>query len=274
VKATVKDVIRAMDVLAPLSLSKDWDNSGLQVGHPDWPVGKILVALDPVLEVVEFACENHVDMLVTHHPLFFTPLRSIRTDTPEGKMIQAALSHPLAVFSAHTNLDMAQNGVNDILAQKIGLKEIAPLFPKEQAVFDGNSKGRYSFGRIGFLGEEINLSGFAEIVKQRLSLESIRVAGNPRLKVTKAATCCGSGSGMMELFFSSGAQVFISGDLKYHDARDAEAMGLGLMDIGHFASEHIMIDALVSSLSEQLDGQGFEVEVFACDVEKEPFRVC
>jgi GTP cyclohydrolase I len=274
VKATVKDVIRAMDELAPSFLKEDWDNSGLQIGHPEWPVAKIMVALDPVLHVVEFACENHVDMLVTHHPLIFEPLRSINASTPGGKIIQTALAHKLAIFSAHTNLDMAKNGTNDILAERIGLKEIGPLMREDQDATHGNASSGYSFGRIGIPDKVLSLWQLAESIKRDLDMESVRVAGPSDLKITKVATCCGSGSGMMELFLSSDAQVFISGDLKYHDARDAEAMGVGLIDIGHFTSEYLMINALARDLNVVLVKQGFDVRISGCNLEKEPFRSC
>jgi dinuclear metal center YbgI/SA1388 family protein len=273
-KARVKDVIRVMDELAPHSMSQEWDNSGLQIGHPEWPVREILVALDPLAEVVEFACANHADMLVTHHPLIFKPLRSIHVGTPAGKVIQTALAHELAVFSAHTNLDVAENGANDILARKLGLKEIEPLMSMDGKASFNHGEFRLSFGRAGTPDEALSLGRFAETVKRRLGLESIRVSGPQDLKISRVATCCGSGSGMMELFLSSGAQVFISGDLKYHDARDAEALGLALIDIGHFASEHLMIHGLAKALGDALANKGFEVEVNVCGLEKEPFRSC
>jgi putative NIF3 family GTP cyclohydrolase 1 type 2 len=124
------------------------------------------------------------------------------------------------------------------------------------------------------LDEPLPLGRFAEIVKLRLGLENLRVSGPENLEISRVATCCGSGSGMMELFLSSGAEVFISGDLKYHDARDAEALGVGLIDIGHFASEHLMIHALAKALGEGLLKQGFEVQVNPCSLEQEPFRSC
>jgi GTP cyclohydrolase I len=273
-KILVKHVIEAMEKLAPLSLSKDWDNSGLQIGHPGWSAEKIMVALDPLPEAVAFACEHHMNMLVTHHPLIFKPLKSIDTNTPIGKIIHRALHQELAIFSAHTNLDTAKNGVNDVLAQKIGLQEITPLIRKDQAL-SGSPEGlSFSFGRTGVLGRVTSLVQLAGTIKRKLSLEKIEVAGSPDLLIERVATCCGSGSGLMELFLSSGAQVFISGDLKYHDARDAEAMGVGLMDIGHFASEHLMIEVLVNAIKNELAKKGLYAEVQAYCFEKDPFYTC
>ena len=265
-KAVVADVISAMERIAPLSLAEAWDNSGLQIGRLDRTVSKVVVALDPTKAVVEFACAQSADMLITHHPLIFKPLKSINTQTPVGKLIRMALDHDLAVYSAHTNLDAVHDGVNDILARAIGLKQIAV----PNAV--GNDKGaEFVFCRKGILEPEMTLLQAAGMIKSVLKLDHIKVAGNPEMRVRQVLTCCGSGSAMMGLFLGSGAQVFISGDLKYHDARDAESIGAGLIDIGHFASEHLMLTGLAEILDKELANADFDVKVSPCKIEKDPF---
>jgi len=371
--ATVADIIRVMESLAPSSLAEDWDNPGLQVGHKDRLVRAITVALDPLPEVVAAACEQKSDLLITHHPLIFNPLKSLDLNTPVGAVIQKALQHGLAIFSAHTNFDSAAGGLNDILALKIGLENLIPLVPGraaresgmcklavyvpsgyEQKVLDAlfetaagkigdysccsfRNKGTGTFrpetgalpfigkigeishtdeirieavvpesdvsdivahirkshpyqtmaydvypllsaerlpeglGRVGELDRETDLQSFALRIKEILGLRAVKMTGKPDLPVRKAAVCTGSGSGLMRAFFASDAQVYISGDLRYHDARDAEAAGRGLVDIGHFASEHLMVKVLAQRLAEILSGT--DVSVNACNLEYDPFII-
>ena len=269
--ATVSNIINAMENLAPKSLAEKWDNPGLQVGHPLWPVKRIWIALDPTPAVVKEACQNQVDMLVTHHPLLFSPLRSLDISTPIGDTLQLALSEKLAVFSAHTNLDVVQNGVNDTLANTLGLKNIVWLDGHPGNVDQLDMRQPFGFGRMGQLDEEMSLKDLAEWVKSKLEINPVRVSGNPDLMISQVATCCGSGSGLMQAFLSCGAPVFISGDLKYHDARDTEALGLGLIDIGHFASEHLVLETLSKELHKELAKHNFDVIIEICKIEKDPF---
>ena len=124
---TVAHIIRIMDRLAPPRLAESWDNVGLQLGNPAWPVHKVWTALDPLPEVVARACDNDVDVLVTHHPLFFKPVQRIDCGTPIGRIVEIALSRRLAILSAHTNLDSVTGGVNDVLAGRIGLDQLCSL---------------------------------------------------------------------------------------------------------------------------------------------------
>jgi dinuclear metal center YbgI/SA1388 family protein len=125
--ATVAQFVGILDRLAPPRLAASWDNVGLQIGNPNWPVNKVWTALDPLPEVVASACENGVDLLVTHHPLFFKPLKRIDCESSLGRIVETALSRKLAIFCAHTNLDSVAGGVNDILAERIGLSNIRGL---------------------------------------------------------------------------------------------------------------------------------------------------
>jgi dinuclear metal center YbgI/SA1388 family protein len=262
----VADVIGVIEKVAPVEMASSWDNVGLQVGARTWPVQTVWVALDPLPEVVSAACEAHVDMLVTHHPLIFKPLRSVDAATPEGAVIEAALRHRVAIYAAHTNLDAVNDGVNDTLAAKIGLKNIVPL---NASLEDGMEK----FLRIGFLSEETTLISFAQGIKEVLGVDSLRISRNGALKIKKAAICCGSGSSLLSAFFISKADVFISGDLKYHDARAIENAGKGLVDIGHFASEHVMVDVFSKRLGQCLNHAGKPVSVEAVRFERDPFVV-
>ena len=272
-KATVGDMMDIMETLAPLSLAEDWDNAGLQIGHRDQPVNRVMVALDPSIEVVKSACQQNVDLLITHHPLIFKPLYAIDLNTPVGRIISLSVETKLSIFSAHTNLDIAHEGINDMLAEKLSLTDINLLEGGNESTRVKDGEKMTGLGRIGVLEDKMGLSELAESVKEKLGLKSLRVAGHQDLLVSNVAICCGSGSSLLGRFFSSNAQVFIAGDLRYHDAREVEALNLGLIDIGHFASEHLMLEVLVRKLDEKIKERELDVVADACTLEKEPFVI-
>ena len=277
---TLSDIIHILDNLAPPFLAEEWDNCGLQIGDPAGSVTKIWVALDPTLQVVEAACAQKVDLLITHHPLIFKPLKSIEFNTPIGAVLNLATRQNLAIFAAHTNLDSAAGGLNDILAGRIGLKNLKPLVAGKvikRYKYDNypliSHEHRPGIGRVGYLGTAMDLKSFARVIKKEMGLKIIKFAGDPHLTIKKAAVCAGSGSSLIANFFASGAQVYISGDMRYHDARDVEAANLGVIDIGHFSSECFIAEDLAARLSTIFVESGIQVSVEACDIEKDPFEV-
>ena len=270
--ATVADIIGVMEKVAPPGLAETWDNPGLQVGCSDWPVKKVMVALDPSLDVLENAIEESADMLITHHPLIFRPIKSVDVGTPVGRIVDLALRNRLSVFSAHTNLDSAADGLNDILVAHIGLENVSILDADETAA-TSSPENATGLGRIGDLPCRTDLASLCRRLKQALHLESIRMIGSPELPVSRVAVCGGSGSSLLDRFFASGAQVFITGDIRYHDARSTEEKGLALIDIGHFNSEHLVVKSLSDRLSKLLQTLNPDISVHACEVEKDPFIV-
>ena len=285
--ATVADIVRVMERLAPPGLAEDWDNVGLQVGRMDWPVNTVWVALDPSPDVVQAACLKGVDLLMTHHPMFFKPLRYIDFNKPSGFLIQQAVQHQLSIYAAHTNFDSAQDGLNDILAGCIGLINLKPLVRAHtetqhlcQPISDDlqpndSLEGSQGLGRIGEFDEPTDLKSLALKIKKKLSLASVKLCGDPGLIVRKAAICTGSGSGLLMDFISSDAQAYISGDMRYHDAKDVQAVNRGLIDIGHFASEHIMVGVVAERLSAAMAKAGLKVDIKPYGVDfrfGEPFK--
>lgn len=270
--ATVADIVQVMERLAPPDLAEDWDNAGLQVGKMDWPVNTVWVALDPSPDVVQAACRKGVDLLITHHPMIFKPLQCIDFNKPPGFLIQQAAQHQLSIYAAHTNFDSAQDGLNDILAGRIGLKNLKPLVTANiETHQQASTEGPQGLGRIGELVEPTDLKSLALKIKKQLSLSSVKLCGNPELIVRKTAICTGSGSGLLRNFISSDAQVYISGDMRYHDAKDVQAANRGLIDIGHFASEHIMVGVVADRLSAALAKAGLKADIKAYGLERDPF---
>jgi dinuclear metal center YbgI/SA1388 family protein len=273
-----------LDRIAPVQLAEAWDNVGLQIGSRHWPVKKIWTALDPLPEVVAKACENNVDLLVTHHPLFFKPIKRIDCDTPLGRIAQMALSCQLAIYSTHTNLDSAVGGVNDVLAERIGLHQLRVLAESgevkrcnDESMADdvyplAGVDQHTGLGRVGELSSSISLGDFAEKIKTALNIGTVKVVGNLDKRVHKVAVCSGSGSSLLSAALGSGAQVYVSGDLGYHTARDAQQNGIGLVDISHFGSERLIVDVLATSIQNASKALGLDVTVEATSIETDPFH--
>ncbi len=260
------NVIDAVQEIVPSEFVEDWDNSGMQLGDPDWQVERIWVALDPLPEVISAACQRDVDLVITHHPLIFKPLTSIDVSTLEGFVIQQALDHHVAIYSAHTNLDRIKDGVNDVLASRVGLCNTTSL---SSDVVSGNP----GFGRIGNLVRPTPLAVLVNNLKQVLDIAHVKVSGNLDMIVKTVAVCSGSGSSMVRSFFDAGADVFISGDLKYHDARNFEFARKALIDIGHFASEHLIVESFAERLNRHFHSKGLILAVEPYMFEKDPFVI-
>lgn len=269
-KVCVSEVIELLEKIAPYDLAEEWDNCGLQVGSLLWPVKKIWIALDPLHSVVQAAVNQNVDMVITHHPLLFRPMHSINVDSAVGRIVATAVTSQVALYAAHTNLDSAQQGVNDVLARAIGLQDLVPLIPHDASA-SGKSLG---MGRIGNLPQRIPLKEFAVQIKTRLNSSNVKFAGDPDLMVHQVAVCSGSGSSLLDDFFNTSADVYVSGDLRYHDARRVEDQGRALIDVGHFPSEVLIIEPLVKQLSLAIQSKGWQIHVEPCKLEQDPFIVC
>jgi len=359
-----------MERIAPPHLAESWDNCGLQVGRRKWPVKHIRTALDPLPHVVADAVDAGADFLVTHHPLIFKAVKQVDFGSGLGRIIRQAADNRLVIYTAHTNLDKAPEGLNDMLAALIGLEALEPLVAGErsasyklvlfvpmshiQAITDvlvetgagriGNYSGctfrsegvgtfmpgpgtnpftgeqgrmnkvtemrieavlngadmekvvaavqavhpyesmaydiypvvtldQQGLGRVGALKTPMKLGDFAIYVARQLNLDTgIRVVGDPQLEVSRVAVCTGSGSSLTGDFMASGADVYISGDMHYHDAQSIEAAGRGLLDVGHFASERIMVPALADYLRREVAAAKYDTVVSTCTVETDPFR--
>jgi len=263
--ATVGDILNVMEIIAPTELAEEWDNVGLQVGSRQWPVTRLFTALDATPEVLQEVLRCKGSALVTHHPLIFRPLHVLDLDTALGGMLQGFIRKQIAVIAAHTNLDSVHGGVNDILAAVLEIDRPDVLLP---AVGHANC----GLGRVADLSSATTLGDLAVAVKSRMANPHARFVGDPQLPVHRVAICSGSGASLLEPFFASGAQVFITGDVRYHEAREVEARGLGMIDIGHYESEHIVIESLARQLADQFRSRGFDIVVEACKSEQAPFK--
>lgn len=241
---TVNDIIQYMDRLAPQETALGWDNSGLLIGERDKPVTRILVGLDCADETIDESIRLKADMIITHHPMIFSPIKTITSDTALGRRIIKIIRSGISLFCAHTNLDIAEGGLNDILFGVLALTDKRPLMPP-----DSDEAG---LGRIGLLPAPMSLEDLASYTGLRLHLKHTRYAGNPGTLISKVGLLCGSGSGhkYFKAAAANGCQAYITGDIKYHDAQDALDMGLCLIDATHYASEALFADYLCGYLRE------------------------
>ena len=265
----VKDILGWLDSLAPFRFAEAWDNCGLQAGNPEAAVTRILVALDPSTPVLTEARDLECQCLVTHHPLLLQPLRSIRTDSWPGSVVARALLSGISIIAAHTNLDAARSGTNAQLARLLALEAAEPLEAEPAHLEDARYRG---MGLAGFLPEETTALLLAERLNEVLGGVAIRIAGDWRKKVRRVAVCAGSGGSLIGQALGSGADLLVTGDLKYHDARFAEESGIVVVDIGHFASEKPVLGPLADFLRSKVPSEAGGFEVFVSKSETDPFR--
>ena len=237
-----KDIIKVIETAYQKHAALEWDNVGLLLGRTEKDVKTIYVALDATDEVIEDAIASEADMLITHHPLLFSPVKQITDEHFIGKRIVKLLQHDISYYAMHTNYDvlaMAQNS-----AERIELQDLEVLEPSNQETNQG-------IGRVGSLPEEISVSGLCTLVKERFALDNVKVYGALDKKVKRVAISPGSGKHMSELAIAKGADVFVTGDIDYHEGMDALAQGLVIVDAGHYGLEHIFIEDMIGFLKEK-----------------------
>lgn len=234
----VSEVFAFLQEKAPFELQEGFDNAGFLVGREGALVSKILVALDITEQVVQEAAEQGAQLIVAHHPVIFGGAMSMTDRTVTGKILLALAENHIAAICAHTNLDAVQGGVNDALALRLGLTDIGLL--KQEGV-DGQGRP-YGIGRVGCVPEQ-PLYDFAMAVKRLLSANGIRLVdgGRPVRRVAVGGGACAS---MMEDVLAQGCDTFVTSDVKYNQFLDAKALGLNLVDAGHFPTENVVCSVL------------------------------
>ena len=239
----VQDVVRVIEQFAPPMLAEDWDNVGLLVGDPSRTVSKVLVALDMDENVAKEAADLKVDMIVTHHPMMFSPINTVTTQTMDGRILLSLLRHNIALCSAHTNLDCVAGGLNDYLANLYQLQSIKPLLkcPTDETL---------GLMRVGNLKEEMTVSDLADLIACKLQCKSLQFTGNPKRLVRRVAVCSGGGGSFIKQEVAQNADVIITGDIKYAVAKEAEAMGLSIIVAGHYETEIFAMDIFAHILKD------------------------
>lgn len=363
------DVIQLIEEWAPTRLAYDWDNVGLQVGSLNKPINKVMVTLDVIESVVDEAIDNNVDLIIAHHPLLFSPMKQIDTNSVKGKILNKLIKNDITVYAAHTNLDVADGGVSDMLADDLGVIDTEVLKPSgsvklykliiyvpethteklTNAIGDhgaghiGNyshcsfqTKGTGAFkpldgttpfigtqnqieevkevkvetiateeqlsslisvvhsthpyeepaydiiplanqgrtvgvGRIGRLAKEMSLKEFCSHVKQKLDVPVVRFTGNLNDSVKAVAILGGSGKSYIKEAIQKGADVYVTGDMTFHEAQDGWQMGLNIVDPGHHV-EKVMKSKVKKYLDEKLSNQNKSLDIIVSKKNTEPFN--
>ena len=272
-----RDIIAFMEQLAPASLAENWDNVGLILGSGEMEIERILLCLDVTPEVVEEALNADVRLIISHHPLIFKKIGRIHRDDPKGGLLYKLIKADIGVFSAHTNLDVVEQGVNRKLAEKLELSNITGLKDCVGPVGDelGDNRAAAGFaaknsglGAVGYHTAGLKLEEFIAFVKARLEVESVRATGRVRGIVEKVAVFCGSFDDDLDAVLSQKADVLVTGDLKYHTAVDALGMGMCIIDAGHFNTEKIILPVLEKLLASRFPG----LEVICSKMATDPFK--
>lgn len=268
---TVNDVVDIIEELWPQSLAEQWDAVGLVTGRRDQPVRTIHFAVDPVSAVVNEACEAGADLLITHHPLLLRGVTSVEAGTFKGEAVHRLIESGCALLSIHTNGDSAVGGVNDVLAEILGLEDTEPLSPSADGL---PGEG---LGRVGTLPQGTTFGEFAATVFSVLPAvaSGVRAAGDRHGFVQRIALCGGAGDSLLGAARDAQADVYITADLRHHPASEArEAVRDGrpyLIDVSHFASEWLWLPAAAQSLDNRLQDAGFDVEIAVSGVNTDPW---
>jgi len=263
-KLRVRDAYEFLDAWAPASLAEDWDHVGLQLGSLKCELEGVLVALDVTERVLEEAKKKRCNLLITHHPLAFQDARKLPSASLPARLARQASRQGLSILSFHTNLDSTEQGLNDLLAQNLKLEGIRPLVKIPGAKKAG-------MGRLGCLRER-TLRSFLSHVARCTGLAQFRYVGELSKPISQVAVVTGSGAGFFGEAKRKGADVLVTGDVKYHAALDALAEGIALVDIGHFAGEIGMTGLVAARLRGWLKGLQGRIPVHETRAQSDPLR--
>ena len=231
----VKDIIKVIEEFAPLSIQEGWDNSGLCVGSPEDEVSSVLLALDCTPALVDEAISCGADMIITHHPLIFSGLKKISPDNMVGEAVIKAIKAGISIYAAHTSADKVLEGVSGAMAARLGLQKVTILDE------DGEGTG---LGVVGDLPQPMTSDEALAFVKERFGLKVVKSSAPLKDMISRVAMCGGSGGSLIGAARKSGAQLYISGDISYHNFFTPE--GFMIMDIGHYESEIEIVDIFSS----------------------------
>lgn len=250
--AKIKQVLECLETIAPFSLAEEWDNVGLLVGDPDQEIDCLICALDLSDDVIMQAKENGAGLIVAHHPIMFRGRKNLRSDDHEGRMICDLIRNNIAFIAMHTNFDNAQPGVNDALAERIGLEKVEVL---ENGM------------RIGAVNNE-TFASFAAKVEEKLG-GPVRRYGNPSKDIRKVAVLGGAGEDFAAAARMNGADVYITGEMSYHKALDCVDAGMCIMEAGHRETETPGVNLLCRGLQNALNAVQYKIRVL--ESQSEPF---
>ncbi len=228
---------------APSALAEKWDNIGLLIEPESKEITRVLVALDCTVKVAQEAARRGAQLVLTHHPLFFEPVRRLYHSEPETAAAYALVRHGIGLFVSHTNLDSALNGVNDVLAAAVGLTKVRSLLSPGQPL----SQETLGVGRIGILEKPVSMAAFAQHAASVLGA-SVRIVGNTGRTVQRVAVIGGNGGSCLKEVKDARADVLLTGEIKHDQALAANVYGLGVIQAGHYETESVVLAPWIDGL--------------------------
>ena len=247
--------LKVLNEIAPLSLQEEWDNSGMQIDCGGEEVSRVLLALEITNRVIDEAKREKCDMIVCHHPLLFTPVRQITPGFTVGDQILRLIKENISVYAAHTCFDKAPGGNNDYLMKAIGCS-----FPEELAG---------GIARIGYLDKSVTFDEFISDVNAACGYEGLKIQGDSDREIRRFAVCTGAGGEYLYDAHRAGADAFVSGDIKHHDAQAAKDLGICLIDAGHYGTEWQFVPNMAAHLRAD---ERFTAELIKSESMANPFE--
>ncbi len=246
---SVADAIGVIEAAFPLEWQDDWDNSGLIVGDKTAPLRGVLLSLDVTEAVVDEAIERDCNLIIAHHPILFRGLKRLTGQTEEQRVVAKAIKHDISIFAAHTCMDKSPRGTSARLAQMLGLTDVH-ILKCEREVQNGDEIVPVGYGVVGKLPHKMSSTEFLDHLKEKLQLNCVRHSDVVDV-VERVAICTGSGSEFISTAKASGAQAYVTADIKYHQFQQVEG-AMMIADIGHFESEVICKEIFSELLTEKL----------------------
>lgn len=236
----LKKLMAILEEKYPLALAEEWDNVGLLLGDPEQEIHKVLFALDLTGKVIEYAIQEKADLIITHHPFLFHPIKKIQNSEIVGRKIFSLVKAGISVYTLHTNLDAQKQGLNDYILEKMGIFHSEILEPG----VEGTGIGRFFSWEEGKTIEEVE-----RLLQEKLQLSFLRVIGKtPKKRIRKVCFVNGSGMSYWKLAKEKSVDLFITGDIGYHDALDLRESEMIAMDVGHLEAERFFSELLLRDL--------------------------
>ena len=258
---TVAPIAEFLAKFAPPRLAEEWDNVGLLIGRSNQAVGRIMTCLTLTPDSVAEAVAEQVDLVVSHHPLPFKPLRRLTDETPEGRLLLDLTAAKIAVYSPHTAFDSAGRGINQRLAEGLGMEAVEPLTADVEDAAIG-------IGRMGRLADTILLAELAARVGTFLKIQHVQLVGAADRRVQTVAVGCGSAGELLSIARRRGCECFVTGETRFHSCLEGEAIGIALILAGHYATERFAVEQLADLLTAAFPSAA----IWASRRERDPIR--
>lgn len=273
----ITDVVGFLKRFAPLSLAEDWDNVGLLVGHEEASLSAVVTCLTLTPDVAKEAIEQNANLIVSHHPIMFRPIQQIIASDAQGQMLLELIRAGIAVYSPHTSYDSAARGINQQLAECLGLSNIAPLRPcsvppheetaPDHSPLDENTS-EIGAGRWGELPDEITLTKFNHLVKQGLEIPHLQYVGDLQTPIRRVAIACGAAAEFLRDAHPLGCDVLLTGEARFHACLEARELGIAMVLPGHYATERPAMEKLSEILSTEFP----EISIHPSRIESDPLE--